>query len=394
MGIVKNDIQTPAFLLDLDILERNIKNFHQMAVSGSKKLWPMLKTHKSTEIARMQLNHGATGFLCGTLDECEAMYENFVCDGSRDISIMYAYPVASYPNILRVVKLARDCEYFCLRIDSSRQAELLNQAAAEAGVCINYTVIINSGLNRFGVELHELGLLMGSIASFKHLRFCGISTHPGHAYGEADITGVKKIAQHESEIMKKAASALTGMGIAPQLITSGSTPTYPYIANDAVINCLHPGNYVFMDNMQIALGCCEEEDCALTILTTVVSAPRAGEFIIDAGSKCLGLDKGAHGNGKIQGHGRVKSQSGFTSGDMLVISSLSEEVGKIAATPHYRDKINLKIGDKLEIIPNHSCAAANNTSCYIGMREWRFDRLVDVDMRGNSTTKGVMAKTL
>jgi len=373
-----SNIQTPAILLDLDILERNINSFHQMAATSGKKLWPMIKTHKSTEIARMQLDRGATGLLCGTLDECEAVYENIVRPEKRYAGIMYAYPVASYPNISRVIKLAREHEAFYLRIDNHAQADILNRAAAEAGVCFNYTVIVNSGLNRLGVMPHEINGLMGKIKGLKNMKFCGISTHPGHVYGETEREGIEEVAQQESDTMKEAAKMLGHMGITPQLITSGSTPTYPYAANDAVINCLHPGNYVFMDNIQISLGCAKNEDCALTVLATVISAPREGELIIDAGTKCLGLDKGAHGNGKIKGHGRAKALDE----NMLTISSISEEVGKIIVAPVYRNKI--KIGDKLEIIPNHSCAAANNTSYYIATRNGIFDRHINVDMRGNS----------
>jgi len=372
MTIKKDSIQTPAILLDLDTLERNIEIYHQMATAGNKKLWPMIKTHKSTEIARMQLEYGATGFLCGTLDECEAIYENIVHSEKRYAGIMYAYPVASYPNISRVVRLAKVCNAFYLRIDGHEQAVMLNQAAKEAGVCINYTVTINSGLDRFGIVPYELEGLMGKLTSLKHMKFCGISTHPGHVYSEADYAGVVKVATQESEIMLIATKSLSNMGIAPQIIGTGSTPTYPLITNDALINCLHPGNYVFMDNMQVSLGCAKEEDCALTVLATVISAPRTGEYIIDAGSKCLGLDKGAHGNGKIKGHGQVKGLD-------INISTLSEEVGKITA-PHQ----TLKIGDKLEIIPNHACATANNTSFYMAMRKGNIERIILVDMRGNS----------
>jgi len=385
MDIEISNVQTPAILLDLDILERNIKNFHQMATSRGKKLWPMIKTHKSTEIAYIQLNNGATGFLCGTLDECESIFENLVRCKKKDISIMYAYPVAGYPNISRVIKLARQCESFYLRIDDYRQAELLNQAATKADVHINYTVIINSGLNRFGVAPDELKNLTSAISNLNHIKFCGISTHPGHAYGETDGIGIAKIAQQETDIMENATNILSSVGLTPHLIGTGSTPTYPYIVNSTAINCLHPGNYVFMDNMQISVECAKEEDCALTILTTVISAPRDGEFIIDAGSKCLGLDKGAHGNGKIRGHGRIKNQDE----NMLVIQSLSEEVGKIVIPKAYHKRINLKIGDRLEIIPNHACATANNTSYYIAIRKGIFDRLIHVDMRGNSTAKGM-----
>ena len=394
MNTQKNNIQTPAILLDLDALENNIKNFHQLAADGNKKLWPMIKTHKSTEIAHMQLDHGATGFLCGTLDECETIYENLVHGERRNINIMYAYPVAGYPNLSRVIKLAKDCKSFYLRLDDYRQCQLLNQAAAEAGVSVNYTVIINTGLNRFGIAPWEIEELMCKTASLKYLNFCGISTHPGHVYSQTTSDGIAKIAQQESDMMQNTANTLGSMGITPQLISSGSTPTYHQSAKGTVINCLHPGNYVFMDNMQISMGCAMEEDCALTVLTTVLSAPRDGEFIIDAGSKCLGLDKGGHGNEKIKGYGRIKNQKSIISAahsndGLLTVQALSEEVGKIVVSEKYHGKVNLKIGDKLEIIPNHSCAAANNTSYYIAVRQGIFDRLISVDMRGNSTTKGM-----
>jgi len=376
----KSKIQTPAILLDLNILEKNLKTHHQMASANSKYIWPMIKTHKSTEIARMQLDYGATGFLCGTLDECEAIYETFVCNDKRNISIMYAYPVASQPNIARVVKLAKKCNFY-LRLDGYEQAALLNKAGEDAGVCINYTVIINSGLNRLGVlPCTELKNLVNKISHFKHLKLCGISTHPGHAYSEIDIAGIKKVAQQESGIMQTAAQTLHSMKITPQLITTGSTPTYPYVVNDLLIGIFHPGNYVFMDNMQVALECVTEAECALTVLVTVISNPREGEYIIDAGTKCLSLDKGAHGTGKITGHGRVKNYE-----DTIDIVSLSEEVGKIIVDKKHRNSV--KVGDKLEIIPNHACATANNTSCFIGIRKGVVDKVISVDMRGNSTAK-------
>jgi len=376
----KNNIQTPAILLDLNALEKNLKKHHQMAVDSEKDIWPMIKTHKSIEIARMQLDHGAIGFLCGTLDECEAIYETFVRNEKRNISIMYAYPVASEPNIARVVELAKNSNFY-LRIDGYEQAELLNQAGTKADVCINYTVIVNSGLNRFGVlPGDDLKNLMQKISHFKHIKFCGISTHPGHAYGKKDIAGIKKVAREEANIMRTAVQTLHSIGLNPRFITTGSTPTYPHVISDELLCTFHPGNYVFMDNMQVALECAAIEDCALTVLATVISNPREGEYIIDAGTKCLGLDKGAHGTGKITGHGRVKNYE-----NSIEIYSLSEEVGKIVVDESCRSSV--KVGDKIEIIPNHACATANNTNYYIGIKNGAVDRLINVDMRGNSRVK-------
>jgi len=363
-----HEIATPAILLDLDVLERNIKS-HQAAIGHDKQLWPMIKTHKSTEIARMQLENGATGFLCGTLDECEALAQEF------DVPIMYAYPVASEPSIFRVVELAKCCNFY-IRLDSARQAELLNKAAALKHVQINYTIIINSGLDRFGVLPRELENLMEEIREYENLNFCGISTHPGHAYAVEDANGVKPVARQESEIMQSATEILHSIGLVPKMVTTGSTPTFFHVAQDKNIGIFHPGNYVFMDNMQVALGSAMVQDCALTVLATVISNPREGEYVIDAGTKCLGLDKGAHGTGKITDHGRIVNYEGEFS-----LYSLSEEVGKVRAVSG-----SLQIGDKLQIIPNHACATANNTSFYYGHRNGVFERFVPVDMRGN--TKG------
>jgi len=363
-----HNVQTPAILLDLDILERNIKNF------AAKNLWPMLKTHKCTEIARMQLDHGAAGVLCGTLDECETVLAKFVQSEKRNIGIMYAYPVAGQPNIARVIQLAKKCNFY-LRLDHFEQAKLLNDTAKEAQICINYSVIINCGLDRFGITPSQLEPLLCKISDFTHLKFCGISTHPGHAYRESNNAWIQGVAKQESDTMGEATEVLYRMGIVPQFVGSGSTPTHHLIKNGEVINMFHPGNYVFMDNFQVSLGVATQQDCALTVLATVIAAPRTSEFMIDAGSKCFGLDKGAHGNVKIQGHGLVK---GFA---MAEVKSLSEEVGKIVVN----GDSGLKIGDKIEIIPNHSCATANNTSYFIGVRNGMPERILDVDMRGNST---------
>ena len=133
----------------------------------------------------------------------------------------------------------------------------------------------------------------------------------------------------------------------------------------------HPGNYVFNDAIQISNGTASEEECALTVLATVISHPSPGHFVCDAGAKCLGLDQGAHGNSSLKGHGRVIGHPELT------VSHLSEEVGQLEGT-------NLKIGDRIRIIPNHSCSTANLTSRLLGVRNGAVERVIEVSMRGNS----------
>lgn len=365
------ELQTPAILVDLDVLENNIKKAQSLCDENGKQLWPMIKTHKSSEIAKMQQKAGATGFLCGTLDECEALLK----EGIQNI--MYAYPVASDVNIKRVLNLAKNCN-FIIRIDSYDSAKLLNTAAKSAGVKINYTIIIDSGLHRFGILPEKAAAFADSIKEFDALNFKGISTHPGHVYSAEKPEDIQKYVEDEKSAVKTAVDALKAAGYALELVTSGSTPTFFKAVHDENINVFHPGNYVFMDNIQMSTETAKESDCALSVYATIISHPSENMFICDAGSKCLGLDQGAHGNTAIRGYGYVKGYPEVT------VSSLSEEVGKL----YVEGNTTLKIGDKIEIIPNHSCSTANLTSYLVGCRGNKVERLIKVDMRGNSTTKG------
>jgi len=366
-----DQLETPATLVDLDILESNINNF-QNALDAPKELWPMLKTHKSSAIALMQRDAGASGFLCGTLDECEALLRL----GLQNI--MYAYPIASEPNITRAINLAKACNFF-VRLDTIASANILNDAAQQANVKLNYTVIIDTGLNRFGIRPQDIKQFLEEMSQFQNLNFRGISTHPGHVYGCSDQKCVEKIAKEECDKMAEAYNIIKEMGLNADFISSGSNPTFMHVTKDPIINKHHPGAYVFMDNNQVMLGAATEKDCALTVLATIVANPREGVFLMDAGVKCLCLDKGAHGTETMRGFGRIKGHP------ELLIASVSEEVGKILV----EGETSLKVGDKIQIIPNHACTAANMTSFYIGHRNDVVEKVIEADIRGNSGKKGV-----
>lgn len=364
------DLATPAFLVDLDILEGNIKFMADLCREKKVELWPMVKTHKSTEIAGLQAAAGARGFLTGTLDEAEGLIEHGFTD------IMLAYPVASPENIRRVAALAAKARII-IGLDGSKAAGYLNAELEATGGEIDCLLIIDSGLRRFGVQPAEAANLAKQFRQFKQLRIIGVATHPGHVYGAAGPAGVQRAAQDEINAVAAAKAVLEYQGFPITVAASGSTPTASLAAASGVLTVLRPGNYVFYDNMQIALGAASHERCALTVLATIVSQPEQELFIIDAGSKCLGLDKGAHGNALINGYGIVPGHP------ELLISGLSEEVGKVsilAAT-------DLTVGDKIQIIPNHACSAANMTNWLIGHRDRSVERAIAIDMRGGSRAK-------
>lgn len=361
------DLATPAFLVDLDTLETNIRYMADLCREQDIELWPMIKTHKSTEIAILQAAAGARGFLTGTLEEAEELI------GHGFTHITLAYPVASRENIRRVAAMAAKARVI-VSLDGFEAASYLNEELEMTGGVIEALLIIDSGLRRFGVLPNAAAGLAEQIQQLKRIRIIGIATHPGHVYGATGPEEVQSAARDEISALAEAKSVLESQGFPVAVVASGSTPTAPLVASGGVLTVLRPGNYVFYDNMQVALGVVSYERCALTVLATIVSRPQQDLFIIDAGSKCLGLDKGAHGNSLINGYGAVKGHP------QLLISGLSEEVGKITILA----PTDLKVGDKIQIIPNHACAAANMTNWLIGYRGQSVERQIAIDMRGGT----------
>jgi len=367
------ELQTPAILLRSEAMHDNMRRYQKECDNYHKQLWPMLKTHKSTEIANMQQEIGAAGFLCGTLDECEKLCEQGINH------IMYAYPVAGKISCQRAAALAQKCDFY-VRIDSLEAACQLNEAAKESGVTIRYTIILDCGLHRFGMSAEKIVPFAEEMKQFTSLEFQGISTHCGHVYAEADADKVPLYAKQEREAIHTAVEALKNAGFDVKMVTSGATPTFWGTVDDEYITIYHPGNYIFHDRIQIANHTATERECALVVYATVIANPRDDLLICDAGAKCLGLDQGAHGNSAVSGHGSVIGHP------ELLVTSLSEEVGKIQIT----GVTDVKVGDRIMILPNHSCSSANLTDYYILIDEnENVERVISVDIRGNATRKGV-----
>ncbi|MDT8902871.1 alanine racemase [Anaeroselena agilis] len=361
------DLATPSFLLDLDVFEANLRDMAAMCGRAGVELWPMVKTHKSTVIARWQKEAGAAGFLTGTLDEAEQL----AAAGFADLTL--AYPVAGRANIDRIIALARRAR-ITVSLDGIAAARALAAALAGAGLEIDYLIIIDSGLHRFGVPPHQAAELAAALSGYKKLRLRGVATHPGQVYGAGDREGVAAAAAAEVAALAQAREVLLSHGFAVDTVAAGSTPTAAAAAASGVVTALRPGNYVFYDNTQVALGVVPPARCALAVLATVLSRPRPDTLIIDAGSKCLGLDKGAHGSSLLAGFGLVAGHPELT------VAGLSEEVGRVAIT----GETGLDVGDKLAVIPNHACAAANLTGWLIGHRQGNTECAIPIDMRGNS----------
>ena len=363
-----HELRTPAIMLDMDVMESSIQKYQEACNKNGKQMWPMIKTHKSLEIAKMQYDAGVTGFLCGTLDECEML-----CEAGYK-KIMYAYPIASQQSIDRVIALTEKCDLI-IRLDDIDGAKIINEAAQKIGIAVSYTIKIDCGLHRFGIPAETVAEFADALKEMAWLRFRGVSSHSGEVYASKCPSDVPIYAQKELTAISTAVKLLRQAGYEPEIVSTGSTPTYFLTVSDPNINIYHPGNYIFNDYLQLSNGSIKSEnECSLTILATIISHPAKDRFICDAGAKCLGLDQGAHGNTNIVGHGKVKGHP------EIVVDMLSEEVGKLKII----GETDLKVGDKIEIIPNHACSAANLTSHFITKRGDEIVGRISVDVRGSS----------
>ncbi|KAB3529802.1 alanine racemase [Alkaliphilus serpentinus] len=360
------NLDTPCIVVDLDKLEKNINYMQKLANSHNLELWPMIKTHKSQYIVEEQLKAGAKGILVAKLSEAEKL----VAAGVK--RVMLAYPIIGENKLERLCKLAKGVEVYC-SVDSVEAAIILNEKAKEKDLVFNTIIIVDSGLRRLGIQPHETKGFYNRIKELKNIEIVGVATHGGHVYGATDKTQVDAAAQQEVSSIKNAVNQLEEIGVSCKVAAIGSTPTIKALKDFEGIKQIRPGNYVFHDTVQMALGAATEESCSLSVLATIISIPEGGRAVMDAGSKILCLDAGAHGNDHIKGFGRIK---GYPD---IVIKGLSEELGRLEYNP---ERVKLEIGQVIEIIPNHSCTVVNTADKLYGIRNNQLEREIEVTARG------------
>jgi D-serine deaminase-like pyridoxal phosphate-dependent protein len=209
------------------------------------------------------------------------------------------------------------------------------------------------------------------VATLPSLRFKGIFTHAGQVYGADSLSEVKEVSRFESKIMAETAHAFAELGTSAAIVSVGSTPTMKVWEGHEAVNEIRPGNYIFHDAIQVSLGAATLEECALSILTTVISRPTRERAVIDGGSKAFSSDRGAHGKEMASGFGIVL-------GKKATLVRLSEEHGIMNFDPDE----NPDIGDRVRIIPNHACAVVNLFDKAYGMRNRKVVEEFNIAARG------------
>ncbi len=361
IGKSLDDLSTPAVLVDLDVLERNIARMASRAREAGVRLRPHAKTHKCPQIGRLQRAAGAWGLSVAKVGEAEV----FADAGFDDLFV--AYPVVGEDKGRRLVALA-DRVRLAVGVDSVEGAATLARPFRDVGHSLDVVLKVDVGYGRVGVTPDRAVEVGRAVAGLPGLRLRGVFTHAGHGYGAETSEALAEIARQEGERLVAAANALRDAGLPVEEVSVGSTPTAAQAMRVAGVTECRPGNYVFHDGSQVALGTCRLEDCALTLVATVVSVPAPDRAVVDAGSKTLSSDTlRPHPGGYGQVIGRVSR-----------IEKLSEEHGVIAVAPGE----TFRVGDRVGILPNHACVVANLHDRLIGVSGGRVETVLTVAARG------------
>jgi D-serine deaminase-like pyridoxal phosphate-dependent protein len=319
------DLDTPTVLIDIDRVEANLQRAQAHATEQGYALRPHIKTHKLPRFAKRQIELGAVGITAQKLGEAEVMADA----GIADIFLPY--------NILGPRKLARLKalnERVTLSVTVDSPDTLFGYAATfTSGKPLTVLIECDSGGGRCGVQTSAQALALArQIALAPGLRFGGLMTYP-------PLHGVEKSNAWLSEAVALFAEA----GIAVSRVSSGNSPDM-WAPAAAPVTERRPGTYIYYDRFQVKERAANLDDCALTVLVTVVSRPTATRVVIDAGSKSLTSDLlGMEGFGLVMGTD-------------LTVKGLSEEHGVIEL-PVASDWP--RIGERLRIIPNHACVISN-----------------------------------
>lgn len=334
-------VPTPFVFVDLEILRRNIDHMAALTKEAGVALRPHTKTHKIAAIARMQLQAGANGLTVAKLGEAKAFF-----DAGIATSYMVAQPFVGAEKVRWLLRLTEGNEVLVCA-DDVGLAESMGFVAHQGGKMIDLILMVDTGYGRFGVDWRRAGEVAEQMARLSGIRFRGIRSHDGRTYTTDDVERQTKIAREEAERMVEVAESIRRRGVPCDIVSVGSTPgAHRLLKNGEVdgITEVRPGNYVFYDRMQVSLKVARPEDCALRVIASVTAVPEMGRALIDAGLKTLTgtTDRFSEGYGLL-----------LNRPDAL-LERLWEECGLV----RYRGE-PFRVGDRLVIIPNHSCEITN-----------------------------------
>jgi len=356
VGASKCEIETPALLVDLNAMEGNINKMSRYFSSVKSNLRAHAKTHKSPIIAHKQIEAGAIGICCQKLGEAEVMAENGVHD------ILITSEVVDPEKIERLVGLSRHSDIKVI-VDNLEVARIISETARKYGVKQEIMVEVDIGLERCGVMPGRPTLeFVREIIKFDGLNFRGLMGYEGAFFELPNFEERKTATLKRVALLTETVEMLEDDGINVDIVSAGSTGTHNITGEYPRITEVEAGSYVFMDSTYSKLEGFNFK-CALTVLATVISRPVPHRIITNVGLKAITKELGMP---------LVKDV------EDVRLFHLSEEHGWIEVDP----KCNLKVGDKIELIPSHCCTTVNLHERYYGLRDDTVEVIWPITARG------------
>ncbi len=361
IGEPVREIETPAIVADLDIMEANMARYDRIAAEHDVNLRSHIKTHKIPDIAHRQvaLSTG-NGILCQSLGEVEVMAQN----GIEDIYL--SYMVVQPTKLDRLLWLSEKLPAFATTVDCRGNVDPLQAAAAERGVTVDVVLELDIGMGRVGATLDEIAEFGEYVAKQDNLNVTGLMCFEGHVKKGLETRDELEAACLEAmDEVADGVERLEEAGIPIDDVKVGSTGTSRFSAKHDIVTEINPGMYAFNDANVMALPIgVGSEDCALRILTSVISTPAPDRVIVDGGSKTISMD--------------TSTAPAAVGRDDLEYTNYSEEHGWIDAEPGH----GLSVGDRLTFIAPHVCTTINQHDTLIGVRDGVVEEVWSVQARG------------
>lgn len=359
--MIIHDLRTPAFLVDLPQFRANCRMAREKAKKLGVRLRPHVKTHKTVEGARLQLGAASGPITVSTIAEAEF----FARAGFPDIT----YAVAPTPDKLQdLIPLANRIERLNLVTDQLELLPAFEEAARKLGRPFDLFLKVDCGYHRTGLnpESPEAVERAKAFARCPGIRLRGLLTHAGQAYQVKDPAKKREVAAWEGRCLGEFAGRLREAGIPCEEISVGSTPTLVNAPETLPgVTEIRPGNYVFFDLQQMALGNCRPEQIAGFVLTSVIAVyPEQHRAVVDAGALALSKDS-------VASPQPVYAQAAEY--PQLSVTGLSQEHGILTSADNSAFP-RLRIGEQIRLIPAHSCLAAAAFPCYFVVEG---ERIVD-----------------
>lgn len=347
-------LPTPVLVADLDRVERNITAMAAAVAGAGVALRPHFKTSKSPEIARRQIAAGATGFTAATAAEVAALIDHGFTD------VFWAHNPASPAKAAQAAAFAARARV-AVGIDDPVHVRLLDEAATAADVTVPVRIEVDTGLHRTGVAPETAVELARLVDAAGGLRLDGVYTHEGQlASLETGRDAIRAAGRASGALLVDTADRIRAEGVEVAVVSVGSTPGWDSAPFAPGVTEARAGTYVFYDANQLRLESASHDQCALTVIATVVSVQRDGGVVIDAGLKAMSSD----GSNRGRTFGLVLDAAGAPD-PTVEFPTAYEEHGILTGdgTAH------LAVGDRVRILPNHACGVVNMWSTVVGVRD-------------------------